>query len=135
MGERIKSTITGEDIQPMIDHTDLTVEQKFMLDEVLGVLEETRGKPTSVSIENLKIKFNVAEVPMMKYENSLWYQMTKDERIGPSIQGFRQTKDKEGFDLRIPHIAFSADLDYLDDMLNRIILKLQNLKPVDPAKD
>jgi hypothetical protein len=135
MGERIKSNVTGEDIQPIVDRTALTDDQKMVLSEVLEILEGTRGKSTAASIDNLKIQFNVAEVPMMKIEDSLWHQMTKDERIGPSIQGFKQIKDKDGNDLRIPHIAFSADLDYLDEMLNRILLKLQNLKPVDIKKD
>jgi hypothetical protein len=135
MGERIKSNVTGEDIQPIVDRTALTDDQKMVLSEVLEILEGTRGKSTAASIDNLKIQFNVAEVPMMKIEDSLWHQMTKDERIGPSIQGFKQIKDKNGFDLRIPHIAFSADLDYLDEMLNRILLKLQNLKTVDIKKD
>jgi hypothetical protein len=135
MSGKIKSTVSGEDILPIVDRTKLTDDQKILLDEILEELQRTSGKPTSSSIENLKIKFNLTNVPMMRYEDSLWYQMTKDERIGPTIQGFRQIKDKNGEDFRIPHVAFSADLDYLDEMLSRILIKMQNLVPVEKTND
>jgi len=132
---KVKSTVTGEDILPIVDRTQLTEDQKTLLDEILEELQRTSGKPTSSSIENLKIRFNMTNIPMMRYEDSLWYQMTKDERLGPSIQGFRQIKDKNGEDYRIPHVAFSADLDYLDAMLSRILIKMQNLVPVETPKE
>ena len=58
---------------------------------------------------------------MMKYEDSLWYQFTKNEKIGNSVQGFKQIRDKNGNFIRIPNITFSSDLDNLDKMLNRFI--------------
>jgi hypothetical protein len=54
--------------------------------------------------------------------------LTKDERIGQSVQGFRQSIDENGNKIRIPHIGFSADLDYLDGFLNRLIQKAQEIK-------
>jgi hypothetical protein len=53
--------------------------------------------------------------------------LTKDERIGQSMQGFRQTTDDEGNKIRIPHIGFSADLDYLDEFVNRLAKKIASL--------
>jgi hypothetical protein len=135
MSGKIKSTMSGEDILPIVDRTQLTDDQKTLLDEILQELQLSSGKPTSSSIENLKIKFNMTNIPVMRYEDSLWYQMTKDERLGPSIQGFRQIKDKNGEDFRIPHVAFSADLDYLDAMLSRILIKMQNLVPVEKSSE
>jgi len=63
----------------------------------------------------------------MKVEDSVWHQLTKDERIGQSMQGFRQTTDNEGNKIRIPHIGFSADLDYLDEFVNRLAKKIASL--------
>ena len=65
---------------------------------------------------------------MKKIEDTVWGQLTKDERIGQSIQGFRETKDENGNRLKIPHIGFSADLDYLDGFLNRLIQKASKIK-------
>lgn len=135
MSGKIKSTVSGEDILPIVDRTKLTDDQKILLDEILEELQRTSGKPTSSSIENLKMRFNMTNIPVMRYEDSLWYQMTKDEKLGPSIQGFRQIKDKNGEDFRIPHVAFSADLDYLDAMLSRILIKMQNLVPVEKPNE
>lgn len=129
----IKSSITGEDIEPVFDYDVLTESDRRLLAEILRVMEEKKGKPTSVAIADLKMKFNLAEVPMLDIKKSLWYEFTKDERIGPSVQGFRETKDKDGNPIRIPHIGFSADLDYLDAMINRIILKGMSLQPAKPT--
>ena len=54
--------------------------------------------------------------------------MTKDERLGQSVQGFRQTTDENGKKIRILHVGFSADLDYLDEFLNRIVKKVIDIK-------
>jgi hypothetical protein len=64
---------------------------------------------------------------MMKVEDSVWHQLTKDERLGFSMQGFRQTTDNDGNKIRIPHIGFSADLDYLDEFVNRLAKKIATL--------
>ena len=33
---------------------------------------------------------------MKSIEESVWGQMTKDERLGKSVQGFRNAKDENG---------------------------------------
>ncbi len=79
-------------------------------------------------VEELKSKFDLVEKPMKKIEDTVGGQLTKDERIGQSIQGFRQTIDENGNKIRIPHIGLSADLDYLDGFLNRLIQKASKIK-------
>ena len=65
---------------------------------------------------------------MKKIEDSVWGQLTKDERLGQSMQGFREAIDKDGKKIRIPHVGFSADLDYLDEFVNRLTKKIKNIK-------
>ena len=77
--------------------------------------------------EELKTRFQIVEIPMKPVEESLWHQFTKNERIGLSVQGFRESKDDEGNKIRIPHIGFSADLDYLDEMIQRIAKKVREI--------
>ena len=84
--------------------------------------------PCSMFAEELKNKFQVVEIPLKKIEDSVWGQLTKDERLGMSMQGFRQSSDENGNPIRIPHIGFSADLDYLDEFVNRLVNKVNNLK-------
>ena len=64
---------------------------------------------------------------MMKYEDSLWYELTKNENLGVSTQGYREVIQEDGKKIRIPHIAMSADLDYLDDFVKRIFATVRNL--------
>ena len=77
--------------------------------------------------KELEIFFKVEEIPLMKLESSLWHQFTKDEKLGQSVQGFR-TATVDGKKINIPHLGFSADLDYLDDVINRIVKKARQLK-------
>ena len=76
----------------------------------------------------LKMKFDIIEIPMKSIKDSIWGEMTKDERLGQSVQGFRQSIDANGNTNRIPHIGFSADLDYLDEFVNRLTKKIKNIK-------
>ena len=76
--------------------------------------------------KELEIFFQVEEIPLMKLESSLWHQFTKDEKLGQSVQGFR-TATVDGKKINIPHIGFSADLDYLDDLINKVIKKARQL--------
>ena len=126
----IKSPTDGQEVQPVFDYGALSESNHRLLEEVLKVLENNNAKPTSRAIDDLKMKFNIAEVPMMKVEDSLWYEFTKDERIGASIQGFREVTQADGSKIRIPHIGFSGDLDQLNDMINRILAKAGMLQPV-----
>jgi len=84
--------------------------------------------PCGMFAEELKEKFQLEEIPMKSVKDSVWGQLTKNERIGESIQGFRMSTDENGKKIRIPHIGFSADLDYLDEFVNRLVIKIKNIK-------
>ena len=88
-----------------------------------NILIIRKGDTLNVDLE----KFKVEEIPLMKLESSLWHQFTKDEKLGQSVQGFR-TATVDGKKINIPHLGFSADLDYLDDVINRIVKKARQLK-------
>jgi hypothetical protein len=125
---KIKSNVeTDKDIEPLFDYGDITERDKSVVEEVINLLQARPGVPSEMVIAELKEKFQLVTVPMMKVEDSVWHQLTKDERIGQSMQGFRQTTDNEGNKIRIPHIGFSADLDYLDEFVNRLATKIASI--------
>ena len=122
---KIKSNVeTDKDIEPLFDYGDITDRDKSVVEEVITLLEARPGVPSEMVIAEMKEKFQLVTIPMMKVEDSVWHQLTKDERIGQSMQGFRQTTDENGDKIRIPHIGFSADLDYLDEFVNRLAKKI-----------
>ena len=111
-------------INGLYDYGDVTDRDKQVIGEVIELIENRPGVPGEMIVAELKEKFQLVTIPMMKVEDSVWHQLTKDERIGQSIQGFRQTTDKDGNKIRIPHIGFSADLDFLDEFVNRLATKI-----------
>ena len=125
---KIKSNVeTDKDIEPLFDYGDITERDKSVVEEVINLLQARPGVPSEMVIAELKEKFQLVTIPMMKVEDSVWHQLTKDERIGQSMQGFRQTTDGDGNKIRIPHIGFSADLDYLDEFVNRLATKIASI--------
>ena len=130
---RFNSNTTGEDILGNFDYGQIDDPKKFPLiketaDEIIKKLRETKDLPLEQTINQLEIQFGLENIPSMKLEESLWHQLTKDEYLGQSIQGYRITMKDDGTSkLRIPHIGFSSDLDYLDGFINRLIDKLENM--------
>ena len=118
----------GEEIESVFDYGNIKKEHKDTVLEIIKWLRERNGVPVDMLIEELKIKFQLEEVPMKKVDETVWGQLTKGEKLGASIQGYREITDKDGKRLRIPHIGFSADLDYLDEFLNRIVEKANKIK-------
>ena len=127
MSGKIKSTVDGSDIEPLFDYGDITERDKSVVNEVISLIESRPGVPGEMLVSELKEKFKLVTIPMMKLEDSVWYQLTKDEKIGASMQGFRETTDKDGNKIRIPHIGFSADLDYLDEFVNNLTKKIESI--------
>ena len=115
---------TGDDFELLFDYGEITERDKSVVKEVLNLIEARPGVPGEMIAEELKVKFQLVQIPMMKLEDSVWHQLTKDERIGQSMQGYRETTDKDGNKIRIPHIGFSADLDFLDEFANRLANKI-----------
>ena len=122
-----RTKMGGEDFESLFDYGDITDRDKDVVKEVISLIEARPGVPGNMIVAELKEKFEIVSVPMMKLEDSIWHQLTKDERIGFSMQGFRQTTDKDGNKIRIPHIGFSADLDYLDEFTQRLAKKFKSL--------
>jgi len=114
-------------INGLFDYGDITDRDKQVIGEVIELIENRPGVPGEMIVAELKEKFQLVTIPMMKVEDSVWHQLTKDERIGQSIQGFRQTTDKDGNKIRIPHIGFSADLDFLDVFVNNLANKINSI--------
>jgi hypothetical protein len=121
---KLASNMTGEAIEGVFDYGNITEDHKAVVKEIIEFLRQREGVPTQMLIEELKLKFQFVEIPMKNIEDSVWGQLIKDERLGVSIQGFRTTKDKEGKQIKIPHVGMSADLDYLDEFANRLVQKL-----------
>ena len=127
-GGKLASNMTGEPIEGTYDYGNISDSDKRVVEEIIDLLRNRGEIPCSMFAEELKSKFQLVEVPMKKIEDSVWGQLTKDERLGQSVQGFRQASDKDGNTIRIPHVGFSADLDYLDEFVNRLVNKVNNLK-------
>jgi hypothetical protein len=125
---KLPSTDT-EDFQFLVDHFELTKQEKKIAEDIINTIVDDASKdiPLKFTITRIQESYKLKEVPMLSLENSLWHQFTKDEKIGQSIQGYR-TQVIEGKSIRIPYIAFGADLDYLDEMIRRIITRINNLK-------
>ena len=125
---KLASNMTGEAIDGVFDYGDISDKQKEVVKEIIDLMRAREQIPCGMFAEELKQKFQLEEIPMKKIEDSVWGQLTKDERLGQSVQGFRQTTDENGKKIRIPHVGFSADLDYLDEFLNRIVKKVMDIK-------
>tara|TARA_A100001011_G_scaffold365658_1_gene417534 strand:- start:1539 stop:1937 length:399 start_codon:yes stop_codon:yes gene_type:complete len=114
-------------IESVVDHhpDNITKENQKIAEDIIELLRENLKKeiPLKFSIEQIENNYHIKEIPTMNVENSLWYQMTKDWKIGANIQGYRQTV-KDGKKIRIPFIGMGADLDYLDKVLKEMITKI-----------
>ena len=124
---KMASNMTGEAIEGVFDYGSITERDKKLIEEVIRIMRGRPGVPSDMVAEELKQKFDLEEIPMKKIEDSVCGQLTKDERLGQSIQGFRLIRDEEGNKFRIPHVGFSADLDYLDEFVNRLVKKIKDI--------
>jgi len=127
---KMASNMTGEAIEGLYDYGNITDSDKLLVKEIIDLLRERDQVPCGMFAEELKTKFQLVEIPIKKIEDSVWGQLTKDERLGQSIQGFRQVTDEKGEKIRIPYVCFSADLDYLDEFVNRLANKIKNINEV-----
>ena len=124
----LASNMTGEAISTHYDYGNITDSDKKVVDEIIGLMRDRGDVPCSMFVEELKMKFQIEAIPMKKIEDSVWGQLTKDERLGQSVQGFKLSTDENGKKIRIPHIGFSADLEYLDEFVNRLVNKVKNIE-------
>jgi hypothetical protein len=130
MNEKNKiPSVDTESFEFLVDHFEPTKQEKKVAEDILNTIIDDASKeiPLKFTISRIQESYKLKEVPILNLENSLWHQFTKDEKIGQSIQGYR-TQVIDGKSIRVPHIAFGADLDYLDEMIGRIITRINNLK-------
>ena len=125
---KVASNMTGEAITGVYDYGNIKDSDKIVVKEIIDLMRNRGDVPCSIFAEELKTRFELVEIPMKKIEDSVWGQLTKDERLGQSVQGFRQSTDENGEKIRIPHVGFSADLDYLDEFVNRLVKKIEGIK-------
>tara|TARA_B100000902_G_scaffold260359_1_gene246616 strand:- start:5753 stop:6148 length:396 start_codon:yes stop_codon:yes gene_type:complete len=117
------------DLDFLVDHEELSERDKKIAEDILKTINEQQSHklPLKHTISQIKENYKIEEVPLMGLEDSLWYEFTKDEKLGANIQGYT-TAERDGKKIRIPHVHFSADLDYLNDMMRRIITRINNLR-------
>ena len=114
----------------LFDFDTLTEDQKKAVLEAIKIIEERKDIPLHIIVNELKTTFKLEEIPMVDVKLSPWYQLTKDEILGATIQGYKIVVDESGNKVKIPNIAFNADLDYLDGMIQRMAAKF--IKPQQP---
>ena len=131
---KVASNMTGEAIEGNYDYGDITESDKKVVKEIIDLMRAREQVPCGMFAEELKTKFQLVEIPMKKVEDSVWGQLTKDERLGQTVQGYRTSYDDNNKQIRIPHVGFSADLDYLDEFVNRLIKKAQEIKAKQESK-
>ena len=127
----VKKYIIGEKlVEPVFSYGDgdINADHKQAVSEVINILQNQKEIPLDMVIEQIKQKFQIKDIPVYDYKKTLWYELTKDERIGANIQGFVDKKDENGNQIKIPFLCFSADIEYLDGMMKRIVTKIRNLK-------
>ena len=73
------------ELTPNFNYGDITEEHKRTVEEVIKFLLLNKDNPLEQTIKEIRTRFKIIEVPMMKYEDSLWYQFTKNEKIGVFI--------------------------------------------------
>ena len=112
-GGKLASNMTGEAIDGVFDYGDISDEQKKVVKEIIDLMRARDQVPCGMFAEELKQRFQLEEIPIKKIEDSIWGQLTTVE---------------DGNKIRIPHIGFSADLDYLDEFVNRLVRKIKNIK-------
>lgn len=111
-----------------LSYEDITDDIKKAVEEIIRILKDrtNQGVPVDLICEELLQLFKIENIPMMDEKNTLWYELTKDEKIGRSYQGYKIIS-KDGKKLKIPHIAFSGDLDMLEDFSKRLLQKMKDM--------
>lgn len=124
----LTSNVTNKPLdEEVFSSIDTTDDQKKAIRSVLQHIKNRKNIPLDIVLQEIEQQYSLEDVPEMNIEESIWYQLTKNERIGLQKQGFR-IDIVNGKRVKIPHLSFSSDLDYLDNMINRIVEKIKNIK-------
>jgi hypothetical protein len=118
----------GIEVEALFDYRNISQDQKEAVQEVISFLQERPNVPLEFSLNEIKQKFEMEEIPMLKPEDTLWYEMTKQFALGANIQGFRTKTLEDGSKIKIPYINFSADLEYLNEIMIKLIERSKETK-------
>ena len=119
-------TKTGEVIQPLFDYHSIDDYTKLAIRDIVQVLEDDKiDKKQSINI--IKDKFQLEEVPEYNIEKSLWKSMMSEFNLGESIQGWKIVQDSENKKIKIPVLSFTGELDYLDDVMQKLLTRIKNM--------
>ena len=128
MSNLIKSNITGQDIKPILDYDKITNEHKEVAEAILELIEKNNSLniPIEITIAQIKSNFKLEKIKEIQIKDSLFFSVLGDEKLGVTIQGYREEYNENGEKIKIPHISFSADIDYFDKILKKLIEKIKN---------
>ncbi len=120
-------TRTGEVIQPLFDYNSIDDYTKLAIRDIVDILENDNiDKKRSIDV--IKHKFQLEEIPEYDVGKSLWKNMMYEFKLGESIQGWKIIEDNKGKKLKIPVISFTGELDYLDDVMKKLIARINMIK-------
>ena len=117
-------TRTGEVIEPLFDYNNIDDYTKLAISDVIKMVENNDDKEKLVNV--LKDKIQITETPTYDTNKSLWHTKMKEYRLGESIQGFKIIQKPDGTKEKIPVLSFTAELDYLDEVMREILTKLKS---------
>ena len=128
---KMNSNVSGEDLDRDFEYGELDTKNRILVqktaEEIIRLIKESQNKNHSELIEYIQQKFKLIEIPTIDLKDTLWYKLTDGEHLGQNIQGFKIIIDENGNKKKIPHVAFSSDVDYLDGLINRMVQRLKEL--------
>ena len=86
----LTSNVTNKPLDEEVFSTiDTTDDQKKAIRSVLQHIKNRKSIPLDIVLQEIEQQYSLEDVPEMNIEESIWYQLTKNERIGFQKQGFR----------------------------------------------
>ena len=128
---RIKSLVTGKNIEVAFDFDEVTDRDKKVVETVLTRIEDLQTKkvPEKLIKEKIVSDFKLKRIPILDYKKSIFWKFAKDKGLGVTQQGWREDYI-DGEQVRIPVLNLTADLDYLNDWVEEILSEASNIKNV-----
>jgi len=123
LNKSLQTTRTGEVIEPVFDYNEIDDYTKLAVKDIIDIIDSTDNKQIASQI--IKEKFKLENIPIYDENKSLWKQMMKEFKLGESIQGYKVIIKDNGKKEKIPVLGFTAELDYLDEVLKKVMFKMK----------
>ncbi len=107
------------------NYGELSTDDKTTAEEIIRVLQNNPDVPNDVC-KDLRLKFNIEEIPEVFIEDSLWYHFTHEDALGLTVQGWA-TIDKGTDSYKIPYIGLCNTLDKFDLMILHLFEKARTV--------